>query len=55
MERRPPRGPLEIAALSDEEIASGLWNFNPADAKHVMHERRVRFGVHEEMGDPEYG
>lgn len=52
---RPARGPLEIAALPDAEIKRPLWDYTPEERPHVIHQRRRRFGVFEEMGDPEYG
>lgn len=50
-----PQHPTELPAASDETIRLPLWDFSPAMRNAVIHERRVRFGVYEETGDPEYG
>jgi hypothetical protein len=39
----------------DETVRAPLWTFPPEARLAVIHERRVRFGVQEETGDPEYG
>jgi hypothetical protein len=39
----------------DETVRAPLWTFPSEAVSAVIHERRVRFGVYEETGDPEYG
>lgn len=39
----------------DANVRRPLWDFPPLARPAVIHERRVRFGVHDEIGDPEYG
>ncbi|RCG16970.1 hypothetical protein DQ392_17990 [Streptomyces reniochalinae] len=46
--------PTFLKALPDEEIRAPLWTWKPHEIPAVIHERRVRFGVFEETGDPEY-
>jgi hypothetical protein len=43
-----------LQGASDEYIRRPLWEWSPADRPEVIHERRRRFGVFEETGDPEY-
>lgn len=43
-----------LKGATDETVRSPLWKFPPEAFEAVMHERRVRFGVYEETGDPEY-
>lgn len=43
-----------LRILPDVDIKRPLWEFTPAERPAVIHERRRRFGVDEETGDPEY-
>jgi hypothetical protein len=43
-----------LTILPDVDIKRPLWEFTPAERPAVIHERRRRFGVYEEVGDPEY-
>jgi hypothetical protein len=44
-----------MRGASDESVRAPLWLYPPEARLAVIHERRVRFGVQEETGDPEYG
>jgi hypothetical protein len=46
--------PSLLKALPDEAIRAPLWAWKPNEIPAVIHERRVRFGIDEETGDPEY-
>lgn len=48
-------GALVTAVADDERIRGPLWGWPPADRPHVLHERRRRFGLDDESGDPVYG
>lgn len=47
--------PKLLRVLPDEAIRLPLWEYAPSGRPAVIHERRRRFGVDEECGDPEYG
>jgi hypothetical protein len=50
---RVVRAALRVA--TDNTIRQPLWNFHPSYRAHVIHERRVRFGVPTaDDFDPEY-
>ena len=45
-----------VKGLADEDIRRPLWEFRPDEIKHVIHERRVRFGWDiDDEGDIENG
>lgn len=44
-----------LKSAGDEYIRQPLWEFPPDYRPLVIHERRRRFGVQDEIGDPEYG
>ncbi|WP_367140417.1 MULTISPECIES: hypothetical protein [Streptomyces] len=39
-----------LRALPDPAIKAPLWEWKPAEIKHVISERRRRFGVDDEEG-----
>jgi hypothetical protein len=44
-----------LKGADDAYIRQPLWNFHPDNRAHVLHERRVRFGVPTaDDFDPEY-
>lgn len=51
----PEAWSLVMRGASDESVRAPLWQYPPEARLAVIHERRVRFGVFEETGDPEYG
>ncbi|MFE0699400.1 hypothetical protein [Streptomyces sp. NPDC058872] len=40
----------ELKGAADETVRSPLWEFPPDARKAVIHERRRRFGVHDDEG-----
>lgn len=44
-----------LKGADDTYVRQPLWEFHPANVPHVLHERRVRFGVPtQDDFDPEY-